>query len=219
MITIVDYAPKHRTSWLRCRVLGFLDTCYYDDVWNERPDGSEIQLVAINNDEVVGILDVGIAASQATINTIVVHPDHRRDGIARRLLEEARTRLPATVKTLDAWTREDEAALRWYCSNGFVGSEHYLHVHKDCNESSAGFSTPEGLQGPVLAFCHAQLSDEDRLRSKYKRVYVCRRLTLELMPTERPRPSAGTSQRLPDPPDGFRAGAARRSDAPPSVEA
>lgn len=111
MITIVDYDPAHRTSWLRCRVLGFLDTSYYDDVWNERPDNSQIQLVALHSDVVVGICEFEIAGDPATINTIVVHPDHRNAGIAARLLDEGRRRLPETVRMLDAWTRDRRLTL------------------------------------------------------------------------------------------------------------
>lgn len=181
MITITTYHPSHETSWLRCRVLGFLDTCYYDDVRPSRPDDSQIQLVALAGDQVVGILDIEIADSLATIDTIVVHPDHRRSGIADRLLAEGRARLPASVTVLDAWTREDEAALGWYRSRGFVESDHYVHVHKSYDESAEDFTSPDGLSRPVLAFCHAQLADEERLRASYKRVYVCRRFALPLL--------------------------------------
>ncbi|GGT05026.1 hypothetical protein GCM10010156_73420 [Planobispora rosea] len=31
--------------------------------------------------------------------------------------------------TLDAWTRDDPGTLRWYRTNGFAESEHYLHVY------------------------------------------------------------------------------------------
>lgn len=30
---IRDYRDPDEASWLRCRVLGFLDTSYFDDVW------------------------------------------------------------------------------------------------------------------------------------------------------------------------------------------
>jgi len=180
MTTITDYDSAHRTSWLRCRVLGFLDTGYYDDVWAERPDDSQIQLVALDGDQVLGICDIGIAGTRATINTIVVHPDHRREGIAARLLGVGRGRLPVTVETLDAWTREDAAALAWYRRSGFIESDQYLHVHIDSDDRIEGFSSPVGLSTPLLAFCHAQLADEQQLRQRYRRVYVCRRFTLPL---------------------------------------
>ncbi len=34
---IRDYRTSDETSWLRCRVLAFLDTAYYDDVWTAKP--------------------------------------------------------------------------------------------------------------------------------------------------------------------------------------
>ena len=34
---IIDYSPEHARGWLRCRVLAFLDTAYYDDVYRAVP--------------------------------------------------------------------------------------------------------------------------------------------------------------------------------------
>ena len=46
------------------------------------------------------------------------------------LLEAATTRLARLgAKDLDAWTREDTAALHWYVSNGFAQTDRYLHVY------------------------------------------------------------------------------------------
>lgn len=170
-------SPADEPSLLRCRTLSFLDTCYFDDVWTSRPEAPQIQLVAIDDDGVIGILDVEIEDGLAAIDTVAVHPDHRHRGIASQLLSRALEELPATVGTLDAWTREDEAALAWYHRHGFTESEHYLHVYKHWSESGDSWSSPSGRSAPVTAFCHGALADEASLRERFARVYVCRRFS------------------------------------------
>ncbi|MGP5076992.1 GNAT family N-acetyltransferase [Brachybacterium alimentarium] len=175
--TIRSYEPTDETSWLRCRALSFLSTCYYDDVWTQRPASPAVQLVARCGDAVVGILDVEIEDDLATIDTVAVHPDNQGEGIAAALLTHARRELPSTVTTVDAWTREDEPALGWYHAQGFAESEHYLHVYKTCEDSDDGWTSPDRLSAPLAAFCHARLEDESDLRARFSRVYVCRRFS------------------------------------------
>lgn len=57
-IQIRDYEPTDETSWLRCRALSFLSTCYHDDVWTKRPTRPAVQLVAMHDEMVVGVLDI-----------------------------------------------------------------------------------------------------------------------------------------------------------------
>lgn len=188
---IRDYQDIDEPSWLRCRVLSFLGSAYFDDVKVERTrfEGPSIELVAVHprpdgmrtpgDHEVVGVLDVEIDSGDglATIDTIAVHPDHERAGIAGALLAEALERLDrwATVTDLEAWTREDEAATRWYARQGMHVEEEYLHVYTEWDESE-GFLTPAGLSSrPVKGFFHATLADEEDLRSRYARIHRCRR--------------------------------------------
>lgn len=48
-LEIRDYQKEDQTSWLRCRVLAFLDTAYYDVVAKEKEvyQYPSIELVAI----------------------------------------------------------------------------------------------------------------------------------------------------------------------------
>ena len=171
------YEPADESSWLRCRVLSFLSTCYYDDVLTARPAAPAVQLVAVEGGFVVGLLDLEIDGDLATIDTVATHPDHQGRGIASSLLAQALAELPGDVTTVDAWTREDELALAWYRARGFEESDHYLHVCKGWDEPSEGWGSPDGLSAPVTAFCHARLEDEAALRSRFSRVYVCRRFS------------------------------------------
>lgn len=180
MPIIRAYIPADAQSWLRCRTLSFLPTAYFDDVWQRRPEDPQLQLVADWGGEVVGILDVEIEGELATIDTLATHPDHAGQGIATALLERALALLPASVTTLDAWARDDEAALRWYRSRGFAEYDHYLHVYKQWDDPDDGFSTPEGAWGLVTAHFHAPLELEERMRARFGRVHVCRRFALEV---------------------------------------
>ena len=176
------FVPEDEPSWLRCRALSFLGSAYYDDVRIHRPADPQLQLVAVRGQAVIGILDVEIEGALATIDTLATHPDHQQEGVASRLLDLALTQLPSSVTTLDAWTRDDEAALAWYRRHAFVESEHYLHVYKNWDEDVPGFACPPGLSVPVMAFCHAALEDEAEMRSRFARVHVCRRFHREITP-------------------------------------
>lgn len=180
MPEIRNYEPSDERSWLRCRVLAFLDTNYHDDVWTTRPTDSQVQLVAVDRGAVVGICDLVLDGALATIDTICVHPDHQRRGIATDLLHAATARTPEQVTTLDAWTREDPGTLAWYRHHGFTESDHYLHVYKGWDDPPTdGWSAPAPLRGPYLAYCQASIEHEDELRARHHRVYVCRRFSMD----------------------------------------
>lgn len=182
--TIRTYQPDDADSWLRCRVLSFLNTQYYDDVKTERTrlsDGA-IAFVATTNTSpnVIGLLDIEIDNGAATIDTIAIRPDHQRTGIASSLLHAAVPLVRGRgVSTLDAWTREDDAANRWYQENGFRERFRYLHVYLGYDEDKSGFTTPRRLE-PVTAFMHGRIEDEPELRARFRRVYVCRQYLRDL---------------------------------------
>ena len=182
---IRDYQDADEPSWLRCRVLSFLATDYFDDVHRRKPSvpAPGFSLVAVDRQHtVIGIIDVTVEADQATIDTVAVHPDHQHRGIGRALLTHACIRLrDLGVPTLDAWTRDDRDTLRWYHANGFAEGEHYLHVYAnyytdpDEPDRAIGQRRP-GLR-PVFIFLHATRADEQAIRDRFTRVHVCRRLT------------------------------------------
>ena len=184
MATIRAYKTSDEAGWLRCRLLSFFDTAYFDDVKTTKTtlDGPGVELVAIEDGIVVGLIDLEIDDSLATIDTIAVHPDYSRRGIATALLTSAVAALPNSVTDLDAWTRDDEPALGWYRSQGMVEEAHYLHVYKQLNEPADGFDTPDGLSTPVTAFMHAPLAREAELRERFSRVVVCQRFVRALAP-------------------------------------
>ncbi|WP_125773018.1 GNAT family N-acetyltransferase [Antribacter gilvus] len=190
-ILIRPYADPDETGWLRCRVLSFLGTQYFDDV-KTRPTTFElpaVRLVAEAENEIAGILDVEIDGGLATIDTIAVHPDHARKGIASALLDAALPELSDRGATeVDAWTREDPVANAWYQATGFAEAYRYLHVYKGWDEPSDGLTAPDGLTLQT-AFLHAPVERETELRARFARVHICRRYLrpLEVPSTGNPR--------------------------------
>jgi ribosomal protein S18 acetylase RimI-like enzyme len=177
--TVRPYTPADEPGWLRCRALAFLGTQYYDDVKPRRTtfELPFISLVGVSDDGVVaGLLDVEIDNNAAaTIDTVAVHPDHTRHGIATALLDAVVPQLRASgVTALDAWTRGDEAANAWYHRSRFRENFRYLHVYKNGDEPAEGFTTPGGLSAPVTAFMHADISLQEEMRARFARVHVCR---------------------------------------------
>ena len=58
---IINYSPEYEEGWLRCRVLAYLHTSMYEDVVTSKPtfgNRPSIELIAVENEEVVGILDM-----------------------------------------------------------------------------------------------------------------------------------------------------------------
>ena len=186
--TIREYTAADEQSWLRCRVLGFLDTAYFDDVWRTKPPiaAPGVELVAADeHGAIAAIMDVAVEGALATIETVAVHPDHRRRGLGRALLEAATARAVASsATTLDAWTRDDPDTLSWYHATGFAESDHYLHVYAnhytDAGEPKRAVATPRPGLHPMMLFLHAKLADEQRMREEFARVHVCRRFSKQL---------------------------------------
>jgi GNAT superfamily N-acetyltransferase len=185
---IREYTPADETSWLRCRVLAFLDTSFFDAVVPSKPtiEAPGLELVVVDETgAVVALMDTGVDGGLASIDTVAVHPDHRRLGLGRQLL--ARTQdwaRSAGATTLDAWTRDDADTLAWYRSMGFAESDHYLHVYAfhytDAAEPARAIVEPRPGLRPILVFGHASLADEERLRREFARVHVDRRFAIPL---------------------------------------
>jgi ribosomal protein S18 acetylase RimI-like enzyme len=192
-ITIRPYCAEDEQGWLRCSVLSFLATAYFDSVYRHKPHYEQpaIELVAEIDGVIVGAIDVECETTPDSVCTVcrtdgspvlggmiwhlAVHPDVQRRGIGGRLLREAR-RL-ATVQGIacfEAWTRDDAGTLCWYESHGFTWVTRYLHVYMDGEETLddvARCSIP-GLR-PVKLFAHYTGDDGEAIRARFDRVHDC----------------------------------------------
>ena len=185
MFTIRPYEPADETGWLRCRVLSFLDSAFFDDVRQEkeRYERPAIELVAEENGEIVGLLDLEYGFEAGSILAerpgrggmvwhLAVHPDHQRRGIATALLVEAERRARERgVERIEAWTRDDAQAQTWYESHGFAKIDGYLHVYLERDE---GLRELDGVVGELrLVKAYAQYTGDrpDEVRARYRRVH------------------------------------------------
>ncbi|WP_017581831.1 GNAT family N-acetyltransferase [Nocardiopsis valliformis] len=176
-LEIRPYRPSDEDQWLRCRVLSFLYTSYFDNAETAKPrfDRPSAELVAVYQGTLVGLVDAQLEEGTAMIDTIAVHPDHQGRGVGRRLLEALLDRLRADgFDTVEAWTRDDEATVAWYRAMGFTDQDHHLHVYAVGTEAGKAVSPRMG-RGVRRVFFHADISDEERMRAEFGRVHVCRR--------------------------------------------
>ena len=181
---IRKYLQEDESSWLRCRALAFLDTAYYDVVTKKKDvyQHPSIELVAIEDGKVIGLLDIEYEEKPNTICTahdtlgamiwhLAVHPDYRRQKIATTLLNEAQKILKANnITYIEAWTRDDSWVLCWFLEQQFMKLSTYLHVY--IKGESGIRSQVEGLI-PVQSFCQYIGTDRDMIKKKYKRVHEC----------------------------------------------
>lgn len=192
-VQIRPYKPEDETGWLRCRVLAFLDSAYYDNVYTSKEtyENPAIQLVAEADGQIVGLLDVEYEQEPGQVafacdadprddlgavsHHVAIHPDYRRRGVGGRLLTTALEQLrDAGIGYVEAWTREDETACRWYESQRFRSIFSYLHVYLDGPGEMDGVLKSElsGLR-PRYVFAHYVGDDEDGVRRRFRRIHKC----------------------------------------------
>jgi ribosomal protein S18 acetylase RimI-like enzyme len=178
------YEPADEHSWLRCRVLSFLNSDYYDDVVTAKPAyPGGLELVAVAAGDIVGIYDVSVDGAHAVLETLAVHPDHERQGTATLLHHHAVAELQRrSVASMEAWTRDDAAGNAWYEKTGFVEGYRYLHVYaRGETESRAAVEGRRGL-APMKVFLHAEADHDPDHVKQFERVYSCRRYDLAIDP-------------------------------------
>lgn len=139
---IREYREADKQSWIRCRVLSFLESSFYDDVQRSREkyENPVIQIVAINEEEVIGFLDCeyetkpgDLCYFEGTRGGVIwylgVLPEYRGMRLATRMWETAKGKLQEQgIHRIEVWTQDDNAANNWYIRQGFIFKEAYLNA-------------------------------------------------------------------------------------------
>ncbi|MCL1631995.1 GNAT family N-acetyltransferase [Sporolactobacillus sp. CPB3-1] len=185
---IREYQPEDEESWLRCRVLAFLHTAYYDDVYQQKEVYAHpsIELVAIEKGQVIGLIDVeyetekhtvcaACSALGAMIWHLAVHPDFQRSGIGTALLIATEKKLKSlNIFQLEAYTRDDAWVNLWYQKNGFHQVSHYLHIFMEGNELNGTIHATDPHLKPKFCFAQYTGADETLIKKRFSRVHECR---------------------------------------------
>lgn len=177
---------RDKAEWIKCHMLIDLDASG-GELLKEKPkyDGKSIELVVTMNDKIVGFLDIELESSLGKICykkvkgngmlwDIGVSKQHRRRGIATRLLNEGIKRAKRYgLQRLEAWTVEEKAK-RFYENYGFIKFYEYHHIRIDKREKLKAFDK----NGMHVISLYAHLMPETTLEDiteKYnpKEVFTC----------------------------------------------
>ncbi|SDC55409.1 GNAT family N-acetyltransferase [Shouchella lonarensis] len=188
-MNIRAYEPADERGWVRCRVLSFLDTAYYDNVLREKEayKNPAIELVAEIDGQIVGLIDLELDTPAEKVCSkagqvggmiwhIAVHPDFQRQAIGTKLLRAAESEAKARgVAYLQAWTRDDGWVRTWYEKHAFTKVDSYLHVYMDGKKEfdQAQFESNDKEILPMTAFAHYIGSEKEQMKEKFARVHEC----------------------------------------------
>lgn len=184
---IRDYQVTDEIGWVRCRVLSFLNTAYFDNVLQKKETYAQpaIELVAIADQQVIGLLDIEYEVRPHTVCSrgeglggmiwhIAVHPDYQRKGVAHQLLQEAEKRAQEKkLNRLEAWTRDDQWVNNWYINNQFSIVDSYLQVFMDSEELKHSVTADIPELYPVQAFAHYVGKEREKIKERFARVHEC----------------------------------------------
>ena len=193
-LIIRPYNLSDEENWLKCRLVSFHDSAYYDDVYTKKPifDNSSLELVAEIDGKIVGVLDLEKDNKDGTICycksglgamvwTIAVLPDYRRFRIASQLIlkavDWARSK---DIDFIEAWTRDDKWVLNWYESVGFSRFHSYWHIYFKGNNAKTLFRSNDKDIALQSVFAHSDKNPKTLDQNKIDRFYKCSGYKLEI---------------------------------------
>ena len=193
-LIIRPYNSSDEENWLKCRLVSFHDSAYYDDVYTKKPifDNSSLELVAEIDGKIVGVLDLEKDNKDGTICycksglgamvwTIAVLPDYRRFGIASQLiLKVVDWAKSKDIDFIEAWTRDDKWVLDWYESVGFSRFHSYWHIYFKGNNAKSLFRSNDKDIALQSVFAHSDKNPKTLDQNKIDRFYKCSGYKLEI---------------------------------------
>lgn len=128
MVIIRQFAHSDEDNWIECQLHSYLHSPYYDVLNKVRPryENPAIELVGIENDKIVGILDIEIEQEQghfcfdetersAMISAIGVLLNHRGKGLGSKLIRKGIELIQKNyeIHRIEIWIREDPGIISW----------------------------------------------------------------------------------------------------------
>jgi GNAT superfamily N-acetyltransferase len=186
-LIIREYNNNDSLGWIRCRVLSFLDSAFYDNVLREKEcyKNPSIELVAEADDKIVGLIDIEYELEKGTVCydtkelggviwSLAVLPEYRNQGISTLLLNKAIDKLRNNnINKLEAWTRDDKWVNEWYINRGFSWKERYLHVYAEGKECNGITQSKVNNMLMCNCFAHYVGENEEDIKKTFKRVHEC----------------------------------------------
>ena len=123
--------PEHLDN-----VKALLDNCFGESAWSMESLQSQLEkadsscTVAMIDDQIVGFLAFEQIADEGSIVEVAVHPDHRRKGIARKLIESALSD-DSLVEIFLEVRESNMPAIRLYESLGFCRIGEFTRIFED----------------------------------------------------------------------------------------
>ena len=193
-LIIRPYNSSDEENWLKCRLVSFHDSAYYDDVYTKKPtfDNPSLELVAEINGQIIGILDLEKddkdgsicyckSGLGAMVWTIAVLPDYRRFGIASQLiLKVVDWAKSKDIDFIEAWTRDDKWVIDWYKSVGFSRFHSYWHIYFKGDNAKALFESNDKDISPQSVFAHSNKDPKILDQNKIDRFYKCSGYKIEI---------------------------------------
>ena len=142
-INIRNYISSDEAGWVRCRLLSFLDSSYYDDIATSKETYKHpsLCLVAEVGDVIVGFIDIeyeknvgDVCSLKGKLGGVIwnlgVLPEYRQQGIASMLLANAKEQLHKFgITRIEVWTQDDDLSVKWYEKKGFALKQSYLNAY------------------------------------------------------------------------------------------
>ncbi|QOR35463.1 GNAT family N-acetyltransferase [Clostridium sp. 'deep sea'] len=180
-MNIRKYQQEDEQQWLQCRVLSFLNTSYFDNVYNKKEQykNPNIELVAEIANKVVALLDIEILKNNNNVQFamlwhLAVLPSYQKQGIATALLQKAERLLKhENISLIEAWTRDDKFVNEWYLKRGFKLTSSYLHVYLEGTECCDVKFVDKPKMKAQAVFAHYVGKNKTEIKQKYKRVHDC----------------------------------------------
>lgn len=143
MVIIRRYSPPDENNWIKCQQQTYLESIYFDVLNKVKPryENPAIELIGLENDNIVGILDIEIEQElgqfcfdeterSGMISAIGVLLPYRRKGIGTKLIEKGIELIQENhdVHRIEIWVRDEPRIISWLTKIQFQQIHRFYEV-------------------------------------------------------------------------------------------